>query len=549
MHPTPEKSNNAVDLLPTGIKGVDELLYGGVAEGNMLLVYGAPGTGKTTFGLQFIYQGATENEENGLIISFESDPQKLLRDARSFGWDFESLQNEGKVRIIYTTPSVLLHELSTNEGVLQGEIKGIKAKRVLIDGLTPLKLYGELINGRPFRDSLTVLLDTLKDHEITAVLTKEVAKTQPDGSQAPEIGHEEYVCDTIISLTAVSYHRNVRRFIEVAKSRAQKHLLGMHTMRIEADKGLVVYRRAQSQIGASGDIKVSTTKVPTGIKELDEIFDGGLYKGSVTLVSGISGTGKTIMSLHNVKGAVENGEKVLFVSMDEHPNQLVREAETMGINLRKWLKSGEVVFYYETPLEVEIDIHFDKIRKLVEEHGIQRIIIDSLAAYQASNPEETRDFLFALATYFKSRQMTAILNFESPELLGVSRISEEPKASSLVDNIILLNYVEMSTKLRRAITVPKSRGSANSRRTYEFEMTEDGIKIFLEASEEEVIPQKSFSGYQGLLSRAPERAPVEDSEDSPAPKMTKKKTTKKTKKKTVPKTKKKVSAKKKKKKA
>ncbi len=484
-------------------------MYGGVAEGNMLLVHGAPGTGKTTFGLQFIYMGATEYGENGLIVSFESDPQKLLRDASSFGWDFETLQKKKKVRIIYTTPAVLLQELSSGDGVLQNEIREIGAKRILIDGLTPLRLFGELTSGRPFRESLTVLLDTLKDHGLTAVLTKEVSHISHAGGPSMEVSHEEYVCDTIISMTSVVWHRNVHRYFEVAKSRAQPHILGSHSMRIESEKGIVVYRRSQSQIAASSDIKVSTKRVSTGIKDLDEIMGGGLYKGSVTLVSGITGTGKTILSLHSVKGAVQNGEKVLFVSMDEHPNQVVREAKTIGMDLRKLLDDQKVIFYYETPLEIEIDVHFEKIRRLIAEYNVDRVIIDSLAAYQSTNQEETRDFLFALATFFKSRQVTAIMNFETPELLGMSQISEEPKASSLVDNIILLNYVEMSTKLRRAITVPKSRGSDNSRRTYEFKISKTGITILREESEEEIVPQKPFSGYTGLLSRAPQRIPYE----------------------------------------
>lgn len=518
-----------VNLVPVGIEGVDELLYGGVAQGNMLLVQGAPGTGKTTFGLQFIHSGATKFKENGLIISFESDPAKLLRDASSFGWNFEQLEKQKKVRIIYTTPAVLLQELASGDGVLRNEIINLKAKRVLIDGLTPLRIFGEHLNGRPFRDSLTVLLDTLKDHGITAVLTKEVSQTAPDGYASSEIGHEEYVCDTIISLTSVSWHRNVHRFLEISKSRAQAHILGSHSMRIEPEVGIAVYRRSQSQIAASSDIKVTTKKVSTGIDELDEIMGGGIYKGSVTLVSGITGTGKTILSLHSVMGAVKNNEKVLFVSMDEHPNQVVREAKTIGINLRQWLDEGKVLFYYETPLELEIDVHFTKIRRMIEEHNIDRVIIDSLAGYQTANPGETRDFLFALATYFKSRQVTAIMNFETPELLGMSQISEEPKASSLVDNIILLNYVEMSTRLRRALTVPKSRGADNSRRTYEFKIDKHGVHILKEESEEDIIPQKTFSGYQSLLSRAPQRVPYgedEEVEQAPEKKKRKKKATK-----------------------
>lgn len=501
------------ELIPTGIEGLDELLAGGVAKGNMVLLLGGPGSGKTTAGLQFIYRGAVDHGQPGLIVSFESSPEKLLRDASSFGWSFSELQRKDMIRIVYTTPSVLLQELQTGDGVLMSEIKRLKAKRVLIDGVTPLRIFGEIINGRPFRDSLHTLLDTLKELDVTAFLTKELGRVSAEHSP-DEASHEEFVCDTIIRLSTRMFHRNVHRYIEIVKSRAQAHLLGQHSMRIEAGRGVVAYRRAQSQIMVRKDISLSTKRVSTGSAQLDQIMGGGVYEGSVTLASGISGTGKTMLSLHFMAGGVAHGEPVLFVSLDEHPAQIIREAEAIGLPIKTWIKKGLVFFYYETPLEIEIDVHFAKVRGLVEDLGIKRIIIDSLAAYQASNPAESRDFLYALGTYTKAMGITSFMSFESPEMLGVSQIAEEPKASSLVDNIILLNYVEISTRLRRALTVPKSRGSDNSRRTYEFTISKRGIEILVEGSHVEGAPQEPFGKYAGLLARAPTRLPY-DSANGP----------------------------------
>src|SRR5512133_2540412 len=119
---------NDTGLIRTGIHGLDEILLGGIKQGNILLVEGAPGSGKTTLGLEFIYRGAVEFDEPGLIISFELSPQKLLRDAHGFGWNFEGLERQGKVRIIYTSPLVLLQELHSHDGLLMSEVDRIGAR-------------------------------------------------------------------------------------------------------------------------------------------------------------------------------------------------------------------------------------------------------------------------------------------------------------------------------------------------------------------------------------------------------------------------------------
>lgn len=132
------KTKVSKDLIQTGIKGLDEIFMGGIKQNNIILLEGSPGTGKTTLGLEFIYRGAKELKENGLIISFELSPQKLLRDAKGFGWDLDQLQKKNKIKIIYTSPMVVLQELQSPNSVLINEIKSLGAKRILIDGLTPL---------------------------------------------------------------------------------------------------------------------------------------------------------------------------------------------------------------------------------------------------------------------------------------------------------------------------------------------------------------------------------------------------------------------------
>ncbi|MBF5043750.1 MULTISPECIES: ATPase domain-containing protein [Myxococcaceae] len=500
------KSDTASRLIPTGVSGLDEVLFGGVTRNNIILVEGAPGTGKTTLGLGFIHAGARRFDEPGVIVTFELSPQKLLRDARGYDWDFEELERQRKVKILYTSPSVLMDELQSTDGVLASEIAALGAKRLLIDGLTPLQLLAQSRHQRSYRESLHLLVEGLQRLGITALLTREI---EGPGPEETSHAHERFVCDTIITLGTQRRRRGMLRTLEVVKSRGQEFLTGQHTLRIEAGHGIQVYRRSQSRPHAFVDQPTSMERVSSGCPALDGLMQGGLYRGSVTLTVGISGTGKTVSAVQFLTDGAKRGERGLLVTLDEHPQQLIRNAATLGLDLAGPLAQEKLFIHYESPLELELDVHFDRIARLVEQHHIQRVVLDSVAAYEAASPEEATDFMYALATYLKRRLCTVMCNYESPELLGVSQISENLKASHLVDNIILFNYVEVSTRLRRAITIPKVRGSKNVQKTREYVIGQGGISLLDEDSGEAAalpeVPQLPFSSYYGLLSRSPAR--------------------------------------------
>lgn len=484
----------------TGIEGLDEVLLGGVQRQNNILVEGAAGAGKTTLGLGFIHAGAALYDEPGVIVSFELEPEKLLRDARGFNWDLEGLIAAGKVKIIQTTPAVLLSEFRSTDGAFSEELRAIGAKRLLIDGLTPLRLYAEM-HDSPFREDVHLLVEGLSRLGVTTLVTAE----RDEGGTESGTSHERYVFDTIISLTRQELRRRVHRTLSVVKSRGQDFISGSHAMRIEAGAGILVYRRAQSRPIVTPDQPTSTVRVSTGSDALDAMTDGGLYEGSITMVTGISGTGKTVLGVQFLTSAIQAGHKALIVTLDEHPKQLIRNARTLGFDLEAQLASGKLFLHYESPLELELDVHFDSVVKLVEKEGISCVVFDSVAVYESATADRTSDFLYALADYMKHRLATVLFNYESPELLGVSQISEELKGSHLVDNIVLLSYVEISTQLRRAIAVPKVRGSKNVQVTREYTIGQGGITLVQEANVPDPVPQLPFSSYYGLLARSPSR--------------------------------------------
>ena len=184
----------AASLVKIGIPGLDDILLGGLPRNNNVLVEGQPGSGKTTLGLGFIHAGAALYDEPGVIVSFELEPEKLLRDAIGFEWDLQRLIDAGKVRIIQTSPAALLSEFRSNDGAFSAELAAIGARRLLIDGLTPLRLYAES-NDMPFREDLHLLVEGLTRLGVTTMVTAERDEGGKNG-----FAHERFVFDTIISL-------------------------------------------------------------------------------------------------------------------------------------------------------------------------------------------------------------------------------------------------------------------------------------------------------------------------------------------------------------
>src|SRR5207244_10502000 len=235
------------DLIQTGIYGLDQIFLGGILKGNLILVEGAVGTGKTLLGVEFIYRGITEYDEPGIIVVFETSPRKLMRDATGFGWNLDELQERNKLKIIFTSPKVLDQELRSPDSLLLETAAEIGAQRIFIDGIS---LLGALAPGNgasgngaaSYRELLQQLIEGLQRENLTAMLSHEVLVHQ-EQSSALEVA--EFLADTVIVLKCEHPHRGILRSLEVMKSRGQDYEAGKHTLRITAGKGLEVFRRVQ----------------------------------------------------------------------------------------------------------------------------------------------------------------------------------------------------------------------------------------------------------------------------------------------------------------
>ena len=499
-----------LDVIKTGIAGLDDLLFGGIPRGNVVIVTGSPGTGKTTLGLEFVYRGAREFGEPGIIVTFEVSAEKLVRDAAQFGWDLRELERQGRLKIVSTTRRVFQQEVMEPESLLLSEAVKMGARRIFIDGLAGLARNG---NADP-RELFRSLVNALHSGSVTAMFALDAPADRAAVGAMPE----DFIADTIIRLGLEPVRRAVVRSIEVVKSRGHDYLLGSHSFRVVNGRGLEVYRRAQVPHDTGRDQAGTTevaARVPTGVDGLDQLLNGGYFVGSTTLVAGVSGVGKTVMGLQFLaEGARRSEERGLMVTLDEPGAQMIRNAATIGIDLRHEIERGLIDVWYQSPQEMEVDRHFAELERRVERLKPRRVVIDSLAGYEAMiNPSaRTRDFLHALVGLMRQRKTTSVYSHENPEMLGMSAMSGDMRISSLVDNILLLNWVELGDTFRLGLTIAKARAMPTSRTTYECEIVDGrGLHVLPRSVP---IPHLPFARYYGLLSRAPERRGPETEADA-----------------------------------
>ena len=500
------------DLVRTGIDGLDDIMSGGLLRGNVVLVEGAAGTGKTTLGVEFIYRGATEFNEPGLIVLFEVSPDKLVRDAALFGWDFPELERQGKIKIVFTTRQVFQQEIQQADSLLLDEAAAIGARRVFVDGLVR-RTPSDTDAGRNTSEAFHLLAEGLQRERLTAMLGVEVGASGGDNlGSLPE----EFIADTVIHLRIEAMERAVQRSMEIVKARGQDYRMGRHQFSIVDGKGLEVYRRVQAPRDRAREEAAAydtTIRVTTGVPGLDEMMNGGYYLGSTTLVVGITGSGKSVMALQYIAEGARLGERSIMLTLDEPRAQVLRNAATIGIDLQRSIDQGVVRLVYDRPQEIEIDRHFLQLEKIVKEFRPQRAVIDSLSTYGSTlgpSGRSFRDFFHAVMALMKEYQITTIYNHENPELLGMSSVMGPFGVSSLVDNVVLLNWVELRDTFRQALTIAKMRANKFDRTTRECEVVDGrGMHVLPREIPPSARVRLAFWEYNSLVARSPERHPFE----------------------------------------
>jgi circadian clock protein KaiC len=301
------------------------------------------------------------------------------------------------------------------------------------------------------------------------------------------------------------------RSLEIVKSRGHDFQMGRHTFRIVDGFGIEVYRRVQAprKIRDHASAYDPTTRITTGVPGLDALVNGGYMLGSTTVIAGISGVGKSVMGLHYLAEGARLGQRSLMLSLDEPVPQILRNAKSIGIDLQPFIDSGMVRVQYDTPQEIEIDRHFHDIERVMADFRPTRVLFDSLSTY-GSNLGTTgrtfRDFFHALVALMKEAQTATVYNHENPEMLGMASMMGDFHMSSLVDNILLMNWIEIGDAFRLGMTVAKMRANPNTRATHECEILNGrGMRVLPRQIPAPMV--RPFSSYLNLVSRNPARSP------------------------------------------
>ncbi len=483
----------------SGIPGFDEISHGGLPKGRTTLASGTSGSGKTVFSAQFLYKGITECGENGVFVTFEETPTDIIRNTKTFGWDIEKLVKENKWAFVDASPDEAdnteagQYDLGAFLARIEYAVKKVKAKRVTIDSVSAL--FTHFQDPGLIRRELYQVASRLKKLDITCIMT---AERPTEGGQISRYGVEEFVSDNVILLHNCLNEKGEReRTIEILKFRGSSHDSDEAAL-IVGDSGVSLYPRPKPKLRGKG----FSEKISTGIKGLDEMFYGGVYKNSTTLITGASGTGKTVTTLHFIMEGAKRGEKSLLIEFEESPDQLCRNAASFGWDFKKCVDSGIVQLICHYPEDLKAEQYLKIIQDLVITHKAKRVALDSLSALQRIYSEEKfRAFVIGLNAFLKMHDVTSFVTNTTSQLLGITAITET-HLSTATDNIIILKYVELGGRMRRLLSVLKQRGSEHKKELMEFEVSSKGVRIL-----------GPFEGIENLMSGSARRIQVQFGEE------------------------------------
>jgi circadian clock protein KaiC len=455
----------------TGIKGLDQITDGGIPQGRPTLVCGGPGCGKTLLATEFLVHGAMQFGEPGIFLSFEETVDELFANAASLGFDLAGLEDEHRVVVEYI--HLERSEMEENgdydlEGLfarLNYAIDKIGAKRVVLDTLETL--FANLSSEIIVRSELRRLFRWLKDKGVTTVITAELGR-----GQLTRHGLEEYVSDCVILLDHRVREQIATRYLRVVKYRGTLHGTNEFPFLIGSD-GISVL--PITSLGLNH--KTSFERIGTGIKRLDAMLGGlGFFRGSSILLTGTPGTGKTIVAANFANAAAMRGEKVLFFSFEESPEQIIRNMDSIGLRLNPLVKKGLLLIHSARPSLYGLEMHLATMFKEVASFQPQVVVIDPITSLMdAGTQAECKGMVTRLVDYLKERLITTLFT----SLTQGSKVLQQGEAamSSLMDSWLLLQDLEGNGERNRVLYVLKARGMAHSNQIREFLISDNGIDL------------------------------------------------------------------------
>jgi circadian clock protein KaiC len=463
--------------ITSGIGGLDRILHGGFLKGDIYLIMGPPGAGKTILSNQFCFHHVANGGRALYLTLLAETNSALLTNIQSFS--FFTLAPVADTLSYLSGYAILEQEgLEGLTTFLLKEIRRHRTSLLIIDGAITAKQSAKSVHEwAKFLHSIYV---TAEINRCTTFLLMPAHGTSLDQP-------EQTMVDGLIALTTRAVDMRVMRELQVLKIRGSQFVEGRHFYAITED-GFVVHPRTEAMLTitpANLPTPLTTLErpalMPVGIAHLDEMLHGGLPTGSATLLLGTSGTGKTLLGSHFLVEGAKQGQKGLYFGFNETPAQLLRTMTRFGLDANRYIETGQLELLWQSPIQNSLDVLAELLLETIERQGTQRLFLDGMAGFQyaIASSERFDLFLAALFTNLRIRNVTVVCSVELPDLFSPTITLPAPISgtTTLVENILLLRYVELRSQLYRLISIMKMRDTGYDPAIREFRIQDQGIEV------------------------------------------------------------------------
>ncbi|UYY59783.1 circadian clock protein KaiC [Sphingomonas sp. S2-65] len=461
---------DGINKARTGITGFDDLTLGGLPSGRPTLVCGSAGCGKTLFASTFLINGAREEGEPGVFVTFEERPVDIVDNVASLGFGLGDLVAQKKIHIEHVSinPAELAevgdYDLEALFLRLELAVDEIGAKRIVLDTIE--SLFSAFQNPAILRAEIRRLFDWLKEKGLTAVITGE----RGDGSLTRQ-GLEEYVSDCVILLDHRVHNQVSTRRLRIVKYRGTAHGTNEYPFLIGED-GFSVLPVSSLGLGH----RVFDERIASGIDDLDAMLSGGgFHRGSSVLLSGVAGSGKSTISASFAHAACQRGERALYFSFEESEQQTVRNMRSIGMDLQPCIDAGLLACIAARPTFYSLETHLAVMLREIERFQPSLVVLDPISAFiDMGDPLEVQSMLLRMIDYLKSKGITGVFTHLTH---AQGEAKTDAGLSSLMDAWILLLNREVHGEFNRELYLLKARGISHSNQVREFVMSASGIRL------------------------------------------------------------------------